>query len=768
MYTQATGAISDTNSRVDQLEANMVSMANEIGMLQNGEEVQDMQTAITGATTRIDTLVTEVENAHRILANGTDTLDNRFDDAEGRLDTIEGALNTASTGLTARVEALESTISNETTGLTATKIIADEAKALGQAAATATDLSNLAGRVTTLEGKDTIVISKPLNESNFTNNIPNIANPSTNADYLIQADDNKYYYWRYISVAEGWQLISGAGGSGSGNTSGYDLTVEEYEALEEHAENTDYYVLESDGVYHHYRYIPNEEDETILDEIEIGQIIDTSKIKRYNIATSEGTVDGEDVTYLNLYQYDYDELNNNIDTERTPLTQIILPKGGGGASTTSVNKLIRIGDQTIQKIVGNQVLLRVFYSSWDSSGTESSSGSYVLKAGNTTIDTGTFNSGAADADLTQGWKDNTVGYYQFDVTNYCSIGNTSFTLAVTVNNTTLGKSWTANIIDLHLESTAPEVLLISTDEAYNFPYTPFGALSKTLHVIVDDDTEHEMTVSLSSVTSGRATQVTIPAQDHGAHKIELYLEATVGGVLQQTESIIREYIWYDAENDTIILASPKNGLTITAQQYSTIEIPYQVYKKDADTITLEYYVDNAVTPFDTITLEDANTGILSYLANTQGNHTITIKVEDEENVSIVVNLNITELNIDVSPISGAIIDFDPTMLTNSSTNRLPSWTVGANTYHLTASSNFNWSEDASGGGYKNEPDGKCFVIKAGTYVDLDYPMFAGNGSNNILTNGAEMKIIFKTEAVRDINAIWFQNTGTLTEKTVGI
>ena len=31
-----------------------------------------------------------------------------------------------------------------------------------------------------------------------------------------------------------------------------------------------------------------------------------------------------------------------------------------------------------------------------------------------------------------------------------------------------------------------------------------------------------------------------------------------------------------------------------------------------------------------------------------------------------------------------------------------------------------------------------------------------------------MKIIFKTEAVRDIEAVWFTNTGTLTGKTVGI
>ena len=94
------------------------------------------------------------------------------------------------------------------------------------------------------------------------------------------------------------------------------------------------------------------------------------------------------------------------------------------------------------------------------------------------------------------------------------------------------------------------------------------------------------------------------------------------------------------------------------------------------------------------------------------------------------------------------------MLTNSSANRLPSWTIGSNTYSLTDSANFNWSDDSNGGGYKKEEDGKALVIKAGTYVDLNYPLFSGDGNNNILTRGAELKLIFKTKAVRKVDAIW--------------
>jgi hypothetical protein len=214
---------------------------------------------------------------------------------------------------------------------------------------------------------------------------------------------------------------------------------------------------------HHYRYVLVEDPEThedVLTEIEIGTLIDKNKIKRYNIATVEEertnatSGETETVTYLNLYQYDYDEVNTAIDTERVPYARVELPKGGGGGqASTSINKLVRIGAQNIQTIVNTAIILRVFYSSWDES--ESSDGSYVLRAGDNVISSGTFNSGAKD-EVVDGWKAGRAGYYEFDVTNYCKVGNTNFSLTVAVNNTNLGKAWTVNIVDLHIESSAPD------------------------------------------------------------------------------------------------------------------------------------------------------------------------------------------------------------------------------------------------------------------------------------------------------------------------
>lgn len=758
-------AIKDTNTKIDDLEADIQSFARELAMSRddNGRLVE--------TSTRVDTIEEEIAGAHR---TNEDTLDARFDSIEAAISHAAGDNDAG--GLTERVGTLENTT------------------------ATRQSVSDLAGRVSTLESQPksaTTVIEAdritydastgaPTIYTNSTKTIP--ITPSTDVDYLLQKED-KYYYWKYIQTGSSpdtfeWALIS-SGGSDGGNSSGFDMVAADYDALTEEdvAVNTDYYVAREDGI-HHYRYVPNTTGEG-LREIEIGQIVDLNKIKRYNIGLSEEGEGDNAVTYLNLYQYDYADINNTDTEEKSYFNRVALPKGGGGAAAGGVRKrLTRIGDQQIQKIVGSTILLQVFYSYWTTNVNdqnqvepeESSAGTFVLKSGNTVIETGTIPSGAF-GETVDGFKEGTNGYYQFDVTKYCKAGNTSFELTVTTNGEPQGKDWVVNLVDLRLESDAPLTQLIDSTESFSFPYTPFGALTKKLFVKVGGVDLVPEGITLVATTSGRTAYYTIPAQEHGVHKIEMYLTASIGGVPQTTESLIREYIWYDVDNEDtpVLIASPLDGQTVTAQQYSTIEIPYQIYKKGASTIDVYYYLNDSEQPYDHVVLDGVNTGTFSYVIANENDSKITIKVDEE---TITVNLAVTPLNINVSPVAGAIIDFDPTSLTNNSANRLPSWTVGSGsntaTYNITTSDNFNWSNDISGGGYKEDEDGKCFVIKAGSYIDLNYPLFKRglhtptNANSTVFDRGAEIKVIFKTKAVRNIDAIWLSNTGSLTEKTVGI
>jgi len=123
--------------------------------------------------------------------------------------------------------------------------------------------TGLKARVTALEGKDTVVISYDGEHSNFTEGVPNYATPTTDADYLIADDEDKYFYWRYFGAEDGWQLISGAGGGGTGSSSG--LFVESLSAFSgEHPltpdENVDYFIGNNANGYTHYRYIAPEQE----------------------------------------------------------------------------------------------------------------------------------------------------------------------------------------------------------------------------------------------------------------------------------------------------------------------------------------------------------------------------------------------------------------------------------------------------------------------------------------------------------------------------
>jgi hypothetical protein len=136
--------------------------------------------------------------------------------------------------------------------------------------------------------------------------------------------------------------------------------------------------------------------------------------------------------------------------------------------------------------------------------------------------------------------------------------------------------------------------------------------------------------------------------------------------------------------------------------------------------------------------------------------------------SISFNIVVKSLNVDIAPVLGSVIDFNPSGLTNNSQNRLPSWTTTENnspkTYSLSVSSNFDWYN----GGYGTNDEGSYFLIKAGTRAYIDYKMFKNyteetNGvletKSAVFRDGAEMKVIFKTTAVRDASAVWFSNVG---------
>jgi len=70
-------------------------------------------------------------------------------------------------------------------------------------------------------------------------------------------------------------------------------------------------------------------------------------------------------------------------------------------------------------------------------------------------------------------------------------------------------------------------MLIEAGNTLQFPYTPYGAIDKTLYVTVDGNIVG--TQPLGSAISGSPQEYVIPAQSHGAHTVSMYLIGTLNG-----------------------------------------------------------------------------------------------------------------------------------------------------------------------------------------------------------------------------------------------
>lgn len=767
-----------------------------------------------GLTERIATI--EHQISHEVVENDAGGLTQRITTAEGNISTINNALNNkantvdVNNALAGKVStetmnaALASKVNiNDMNNALANKVSVDDMNNALAAKANTNDVNTALDRkadttvVEQLSQRDTVVINKPDNGSNYTNNMPDLQEePSDQCDYLIEDDEGKYFYWRYIN--NNWELISGGGsgesGGGTGNSNAEDY--ESREAFEEDIKelNKDYYVLEADGIRHHYRYLSTESDS---EPIEIGQIVpNINNIKTYDIMVGPEN----DTNYLYLYGFDYrtgspiDSTTEPQDVVQNLIRKVPLPAGGGGGGVNTLKvQPITPRSFTMALNSSEKTYLQFFFTTGEANETAhyslyldnrlvipSDELTTILVSGDPANKSSTWPVDQQGNPLAQDKVP--AGFYSIDITPYCnSIGNNkdlTLSIALDTNSSiTATATWKVSIIQFQLTCQAPENMIIPTTEDVEIAYTPYGNVSKIVHILAGD--EEIDTIPLSSAASAQPTSYTIRANTmaHGAHKIDMYMTAEINGKQVPSNHVYREYIWYDVNDtaDPIIIACPYSDQEIEIDSYTEVSIPYSVYNKSTEDYIVNYYLNYRKENeklINSITLNGNNSTTFFYTPETSQEteqQVLTIKVED---VMVNITLKISAIEADVSAVGGAIIDFNPALLTNNSQNRLPTWTTNNKTYGLTVSDNFNWSEDSNGGGYK-DIDGKCFVVKAGTEAYLDYKMFtrATGGRSAVFDTGAEMKIIFKVAAVRDASAIWFKNTGKPTAnstKEVGI
>lgn len=552
-------------------------------------------------------------------------------------------------------------------------------------------------------------------------------------DYILYSNAGCFYYkW----IDNEWKMVAG---TVAHIVNELPQTGNEY---------SDYYVKNTDGSYVHYRYINGKFciiGGDTYNKTQVDNKISTLKTdidsNTTNITSLSRTVDGirQDLDNLDTEGYTYyatygnatlatgEEAENvftlyEVKNEKEEVkSQFVITGGGGGGTTTTTLKVERITESPIIVTTTDKVEISFNYSSTDSDG-ESVDGTYTWKLGNTVLSTGAL----------------VQGVNTFDMTEHVNIGTQKFVLTVVdAAGSVAVKSWTVQKVDVRLESSFSDKIAYEANKAVNFTYTPYGAINKTVHFVLDGTEIGTVTTS----SSGTLQSYTLPAQEHGAHLLECYITATINGKSVETDHIFKDIIWYDENSETPVIGCIyryDHYGKVEAKQYNSTNIPFYVFDPKTETPTITRSVDGKVIATQTMS---GTSDVWVYKSSDIGEHTLTITCKS---TTLTIVMDIKELGITIEPITANLaFDFNPTGLSNSDEDRL--WKDNSTNVTMTVSDNFDWSN----GGYQIDSYGnQYFCVKAGTTATINYNLFERDAS----TYGSEFKCIFKTTNVRKANA----------------
>ena len=442
--------------------------------------------------------------------------------------------------------------------------------------------------------------------------------------------------------------------------------------------------------------------------------IDNSPRLTYDVAYNDA--DDADVgeNVFVLYEITNEGEENEVREAKKKFT---ITGGSGGGSSSSL-KILYVTTSPVITTVNDKVLIKYNFSGTDSAGDIVTEANYTWKVGSKIIATGIATNG-----------ENT-----FDATAFASTTSQKFTLSITDDAGSLAtKSWTVQQVDVRLESTFSDAYAYGTGDV-SFNYTPYGAIEKEVHFILDG----EELESVKTSTSGIPMSYTIPAQSHGSHLLEVYMTATVNNTLIESNHIYKDILWQDSASNIPVIGCATQDIKVT--QYNTVNIKYTVVDPNTETPKVTWSIGDEVISEETLTEKDAyGYYTYSYKANVAGSFVFTISCGEAE--PKVIKLTVEELKINVSPVTAGLeFDFNPVGYSNSSANKL--WSYKDVT--MDVSDNFDWVN----GGYQIDENGdQYFCVKAGTNAVINYNLFADDPKKT----GKEFKVIFRTKNIRKRN-----------------
>lgn len=327
-----------------------------------------------------------------------------------------------------------------------------------------------------------------------------------------------------------------------------------------------------------------------------------------------GKVDGAFVENGYLY------LTSNNEVVAGPLGPFSGTGGSGGSSGNNAVLAVSNTSGWLSKSIayGKDCLIQI---TWSSLEDEMPTGNGVMKA--------TVNG------IVKAMLDIPQGAVTADLGPYLSVGSNAVRLQVSdayENSRTI--NFNINAIEASMSSTFDSGTAF--DGIITFTYVPVGAISKTVHILLDG----KEIATVTTTSSGRQMSYTIPAQKHGAHTLEAYFDATVNGQTIESNHLYYEIICVESLNTTPIIATSFQDSTVA--QYTTLAIPFTVYDPANLTAEVELSVNGNVVSRQTV---ERTQQIWSYRADSAGDLALEISCGSASR-TIALTVTASEMEIE--------------------------------------------------------------------------------------------------------------------------
>ena len=322
------------------------------------------------------------------------------------------------------------------------------------------------------------------------------------------------------------------------------------------------------------------------------------------------------------------------------------------------------------------------------------------------------------------------GEVSFNIGKYLILGDNILVIQVTDSyGATRKLTFKINAVSISVTSTFDD------SKAYvgaiSFPYTPMGAVEKTIHFVVDGKETGTYTTSVSN----RQQTYSIPVQAHGAHTLDVYATATINDTEVESDHLRYDIISIVSGNNTPVIAS--SFRTAEVEQFSTLLIPYIVYNPTTTTSDITLSANGIEISDQTI---DRTRQTWSYRAETPGELELKIAYGS---VTKTFNLTVTESEIDVRPEEADLVLFLTSVNRSNNEEGKNIWNYGEIFAVLIA---FNY---ATNGWIKTVDGFIALRVNGDARVTIPYNSFA----NDFRSTGKTIEFEFETRDVTDYDSV---------------